>query len=183
MLEGLTIPSEKLLKCKNQLTILLLTCINPLEVDTLMLCDTPCSISCLGLVDVQIGVEKLAEIVGLTENLQQLYINQHQRLSMSNMMMSHAYEYKIDSVEVLKRAIEARPTLRCLEFETTLWYASSPRLKLDVNQSPSLESLEFTESGAFRNFFIEDLAEKLPNLKHLRFDYAACGLARRHQSS
>ena len=180
MLEGLKIPQNRLLKCKKQLTILLLTCINPLEVDTLMLCNTPCSfkagiqlrkISCLGLVNVQITLERLAEIVSLTENLQQLYINQHQRLSMSNMMMSHAYEYKIDSVEALKRAIEARPTLRCLEFETTLWYASSPRLKLDVNQSPSLESLEFTESGAFRNFFIEDLAEKLPNLKHLRFDY------------
>ena len=40
MLEGLKIPQNRLLKCKNQLTILLLTCINPLEVDTLMLCNT-----------------------------------------------------------------------------------------------------------------------------------------------
>ena len=43
MLEGLKIPSEKRLKCKNQLTPLLHTCINLLEVDTLMLCNTPCS--------------------------------------------------------------------------------------------------------------------------------------------
>ena len=169
--------------CSRQLTRLLRLSAQDMQVEPIILLDSPiwfdmnsyinfAILRHLCLIDFDIDFELLIDTLHLMGNLVQLYINNKNWCAECEHRWQTDNKRRFNKFKVFHDIIRSKRSLQSLELVGVNWSTKlNPREDLSLGYASKLDRLVLNETLSLENIYLCQVAAGLPNLKHMYLKY------------